>query len=128
MRFVAREHVARGRRRVTFSLHATDKVSSHFPRSPFTHPPFRASPAFPFFSPSFCPLSFFPLPRMNFVAPNREKPAERISLFSFATLPSSKNIYDHSSLLPLFPSRTRVSNHASFHDRFQYDFINPCIC
>lgn len=79
-------------------------------------------------SPSFCPLSFFPLPRMNFVAPNREKPAERIFLFSFATPPSSKNIYDHSSLLSLFPSRTRVSNHASFHDRFQYDFINPCIC
>ena len=59
MRFVAREHVARGRRRVTFSLHATDKVSSHFPRSPFTHPPFRASPAFPFFLlPFFLPSLF----------------------------------------------------------------------
>lgn len=97
---------------------------AHSPILPFAHLLLFHSSS----SPSFCPLSFFPLPRMNFVAPNREKPAERISLFSFATLLSSKNIYDHSSLLSLFPIRTRVSNHASFHDRFQYDFINPCIC
>lgn len=89
---------------------------AHSPILPFAH-----LFCFSILPPPFSSLSFFPLPRMNFVARNqREKPVERISFLPSS--PPSKNIYDRFFLLRYFARRIR-SNHASF----QYDLIDLLI-
>lgn len=72
-------HVSKGGG-VTFSPHATDKVSSHFPRSPFTHPPFRASLLLFHSSSSFFLSFFFPFTTNEF---RRSKPKRKTGRTNF---------------------------------------------
>lgn len=104
--FVAREGV-------TFSLHGTDKVPSHFPRSPFAHPPFHAS----FHPSSSFSFSSFLSSYHGWISWRREKPVQRI-FDSFIATPwvnndrspsSSKNIFADNPFFSRFSSRRETT-------------------